>query len=150
MPGRCVTCTTIVRSFGLSCCGFFGGCGTNASKPFGVTGTMTIKMIKSTSRTSIRGVTLMSDESPPGPLPLPIAIAISSFPCPLFSGLIGRLEADPGFDVFQLTDRPSRLRQCGRYRLHRKQLHNVHERRPARRSVYWSYSLTCLRPCFQD
>src|SRR5580698_9841688 len=61
------TCTTIVRSFGWSCCGFFGGCGTSASSPLGVTGTITMKMISSTSSTSISGVTLMSEESPPGP-----------------------------------------------------------------------------------
>ena len=36
------------------------GCGTSASSPLGVTGAMTMKMINSTSSTSMSGVTLMS------------------------------------------------------------------------------------------
>ena len=62
------TWTTMVRSLSCCFCGFFGGCGTKASRPFGVTGVMTMKMINSTSSTSISGVTLMSWDKPP-PLP---------------------------------------------------------------------------------
>src|SRR6516165_10421770 len=66
----------MVRSFCCCCCwGFFGGCGTRASSPFGVTGTMTIKMINRTSRMSIIGVTLMSPIAPPL---LPVVIAMAS------------------------------------------------------------------------
>src|SRR5438067_188220 len=57
-----MTCTTMVRSGGSSCLFLsFGGCGTNASRPFGVSGVMTMKMISSTSITSTMGVTLMSE-----------------------------------------------------------------------------------------
>src|ERR1017187_4707004 len=65
----------MVRSLVWSCCGFFGGCGTSVSSPFGVTGTITMKMIRSTSRTSISGVTLISDIACPVPPPPPIPIA---------------------------------------------------------------------------
>src|SRR3974390_2432902 len=69
----------MVRSFCCCCCwGFFGGCGTRASSPFGVTGTMTIKMINRTSRMSIIGVTLMSPIAPPLLPPLVIAMASNS------------------------------------------------------------------------
>src|SRR5438270_5309726 len=72
-----MTCTTMVRSGGSSCLFLsFGGCGTNASRPFGVSGVMTMKMISSTSSTSTNGVTLMSAFCPPAP---PTAIAITGF-----------------------------------------------------------------------
>ena len=54
------TCTTIVLMrlvAGLS----LGGCGISVFNPFGVTGTITMKIINSTRRTSIIGVTLISD-----------------------------------------------------------------------------------------
>src|SRR5579875_1978553 len=71
------TCTTMVRSFGTSWVGFLGGCGTSASSPFGVTGTMTMKMISSTSSTSISGVTLISETDPPDdPALIPITILL--------------------------------------------------------------------------
>src|SRR5581483_9472953 len=54
-----------------------GGCGTSASSPFGVRGVMTIKMISSTSNTSISGVTLGSADNPPLP-PVAIPIVIPS------------------------------------------------------------------------
>src|ERR1039458_490128 len=50
-----------------------GGCGTRASRPFGVSGVITMKMMISTSSTSIMGVMLMSDFGPPVP---PTAIDI--------------------------------------------------------------------------
>jgi hypothetical protein len=50
------------RPGGIFLAGSLGGWGTSASNPLGVTGTMTMKMIKSTRRISIIGVTLMSDE----------------------------------------------------------------------------------------
>jgi hypothetical protein len=52
-----------------------GGCGTSASRPRGVVGTITMKMMSNTSNTSINGVTLMSDATPPeDPAVIPIAI----------------------------------------------------------------------------
>src|SRR5208282_159297 len=42
-----------------------GGWGTNASKPFGVSGVITMKMISNTSKTSISGVTFMFAFWPP-------------------------------------------------------------------------------------
>src|SRR6202047_17028 len=50
-----------------------GGWGTNASKPLGVNGVITMKMISSTSSTSISGVTFMFAFWPPLE---PIAIAM--------------------------------------------------------------------------
>jgi hypothetical protein len=47
--------------------------------PFGVAGTITMKMIKRTRRTSISGVTLISETALERPLPLPIAITTSAF-----------------------------------------------------------------------
>src|SRR5205085_6347752 len=77
-PWLSSTCTTMVRSFGGGCfCFSLGGYGTRASKPFGVSGVMTMKMISSTSSTSIRGVTLMLAVGPPLP---PIVIAITNSP----------------------------------------------------------------------
>src|ERR1700676_2180462 len=57
----------MVRSLGSGCffCGSLGGWGTSASRPFGVTGTMTMKMISSTSKMSIIGVMLISPIAPP-------------------------------------------------------------------------------------
>src|SRR3954452_15279071 len=50
-----------------------GGCGTSASSPLGVKGVITMKMMISTSKTSIIGVMLISDFGPPDP---PTAIPI--------------------------------------------------------------------------
>src|SRR5208337_5065604 len=49
------------------CCfwSFGGGWGTNASNPLGVSGVITMKMISSTSNTSISGVTFMFAVWPP-------------------------------------------------------------------------------------
>src|SRR5208337_3748624 len=76
-PAPFSTCTTMVRSLGGGCfCWSFGGWGTSASRPFGVSGVITMKTMSSTSKTSIIGVTLMSALGPPpGP---PIAIPISN------------------------------------------------------------------------
>src|SRR5208283_1189781 len=84
------TCTTIVRSLGGGCfCWSLGGWGTSASRPFGVSGVITIKMMSSTSNTSISGVTLMSADGPPDP---PIAIPISNScywaPAPVVGGFL--------------------------------------------------------------
>src|SRR5580698_9946436 len=58
----------MVRSFcGGCCCGFLGGWGTSASRPLGVTGTITMKIISKTRRISIMGVTLISPIAPPPP-----------------------------------------------------------------------------------
>src|ERR1019366_5341263 len=62
---------------GGCCCWFLGGCGTNASRPFGVSGVITMKMMSSTSSTSMSGVTLIFALCPP---PLPIAILIVGSP----------------------------------------------------------------------
>src|SRR5581483_4580525 len=64
-----MSCTTMVRSIGSLCLVWsFGGCGTSASRPLGVS-----------------GVTLMSAE---GPLPLPMLIAIAgTFRQPARGGL---------------------------------------------------------------
>src|SRR5947207_10310139 len=68
----------MVRSLGCCCfCGSFGGCGTKASRPLGVTGTMTMKMISSTSKMSIIGVMLISPTAPPL-LPVEKAMASNS------------------------------------------------------------------------
>src|ERR1700685_484598 len=69
-----MSCTTIVRS-GVLFLGALGGggWGTSASKPFGVSGVITMKMMSSTSSTSMSGVTLIFALWPP---PLPIAILI--------------------------------------------------------------------------
>src|SRR5581483_7563646 len=81
-----MSCTTMVRSIGSLCLVWsFGGCGTSASRPLGVSGVITMKMMSSTSSTSISGVTLMSAE---GPLPLPMLIAIAgTFRQPARGGL---------------------------------------------------------------
>src|SRR5580692_4062364 len=75
---RSINCTTIVRS-GVLFLGALGGggWGTSASRPFGVNGVITIKMMSSTSSTSISGVTLMLALCPP---PLPIAILMVESP----------------------------------------------------------------------
>src|ERR1700683_2842741 len=65
----------MVRSgVGGGCCSSFGGgWGTNASRPFGVRGVITMKMISSTSNTSISGVTFMLAFWPPlGPTAIAI------------------------------------------------------------------------------
>src|SRR5579864_2666749 len=82
-PGSCpaprsTSCTTIVRS-GVLFLGAFGGggWGTSASNPRGVRGVITIKMISSTSRTSMSGVTLMFAFWPPlGPTAIPIVVLL--------------------------------------------------------------------------
>src|ERR1700675_30008 len=65
----------MVRSGGGGGCFLLGGgrLGTHAPKPFGVSGVITMKMISSTSSTSISGVTFMFAFWPPLE---PIAIAI--------------------------------------------------------------------------
>src|SRR5690349_14956938 len=68
-----ITITTVRRSERLGFAFGGGGCGTRASSPCGVSGVMTMKMMMSTSSTSIIGVILISDF---GPLPDPTAIAI--------------------------------------------------------------------------
>src|ERR1051326_2037751 len=75
-PAAPRTCTTTVRS--VSVLGWFGGggCGTSASSPLGVSGVMTMKIIRSTRRTSMSGVTLISAVWPPPP----VVIAIRLFP----------------------------------------------------------------------
>ena len=96
---RSINCTTMVRS-GVLFLGAFGGggWGTSASSPFGVSGVMTMKMISSTSRTSMSGVTLISALCPPL-APSAIPIGFSSDPwlllacrwrCRWSSGSIGR------------------------------------------------------------
>jgi hypothetical protein len=52
-----------------------GGCGTSVSRPFGVKGVMTMKMMISTRSTSIIGVILTSDLTPLPPTDIPIKIA---------------------------------------------------------------------------
>jgi hypothetical protein len=52
---------------------FWSGSGTNASRPLGITGVTAMKMINNTSRMSIIGVTLMSEERPRLP---PVVIAM--------------------------------------------------------------------------
>src|SRR5436305_3118538 len=78
-PGpRSTSCTTMVRS-GWVFLGALGGggWGTSASNPFGVTGEMTMKMINSTSRTSMSGVTLMFALWPPlGPTAIPMVVLL--------------------------------------------------------------------------
>src|ERR1700691_3814698 len=54
-----------------------GGCGTSASRPFGVKGVITMKMMSSTSSTSMSGVTLMFALWPP---PVPTAILMVGSP----------------------------------------------------------------------
>src|SRR5713101_4555220 len=76
LPGS--TVTTTVRTLSGCFCGFGLGCGTSASRPFGLLGATTMKMISSTSSTSISGVMLMSALAPP-PAP-PTAIAITNSP----------------------------------------------------------------------
>src|SRR3990172_6165730 len=52
--------------------------GSSTSKPFWVSGVTTMKMMSSTNRTSMRGVTLMSELGPPL-FPVDIAISMCSF-----------------------------------------------------------------------
>src|SRR5271167_4870148 len=75
---RSINCTTIVRS-GVLFLGALGGggCGTSASNPFGVNGVITMKMMSSTSSTSMSGVTLMFALWPP---PVPTAILMVGSP----------------------------------------------------------------------
>src|SRR5882672_6648380 len=64
----------MVRSDGGGCFwSLGGGCGTNASKPLEITGVITMKMISSTSNTSISGVTFIAAL---GPLLEPTTILI--------------------------------------------------------------------------
>src|ERR1700729_4052109 len=71
---RSISCTTMVRSgaWFLGALGG-GGCGTSASRPFGVSGVITMKMMSSTRSTSMSGVTLIFALWPP---PEPIDILI--------------------------------------------------------------------------
>src|SRR5271170_4467169 len=71
---RSINCTTMVRS-GVLFLGALGGggCGTSASRPLNVGGLITMKMMISTSSTSMSGVTLMFALWPP---PVPTAILI--------------------------------------------------------------------------
>src|SRR3954452_15805676 len=79
----------MVRSFCGGCfCGSFGGCGTRASRPLGVTGTMTMKIISNTSRMSIIGVMLISPIAPPL-LPVENAMALNSSVGSVWLGTIG-------------------------------------------------------------
>src|SRR5215510_5543932 len=71
-----VTCTTTVLfSRSWFCCWFGFGCGTSVSKPLGVSGVITMKIIKSTSKISISGTTFISAIAPPllSPTCIPIA-----------------------------------------------------------------------------
>src|ERR1700730_3361833 len=70
-------CSAMAVSFSFRGVLVFWGCGTSASRRFGETGVMAMKMISSTSRMSIIGVTLMSEESPPPP-PVENDMCISS------------------------------------------------------------------------
>src|SRR5512146_2916341 len=102
-----ITWTTIVRSLVCCCCCLsFGGWGTSAFRPFGVSGVMTMKMISSTSRTSISGVTLISAEGPPFPPPTFILIEASL----LFSGGRRVLERS----LFTLLGQKPKLVHTGR------------------------------------
>src|SRR5690348_14004761 len=72
----------MVRSGWFGCCFWLGGggCGTSASSPLGVSGVMTMKMISSTSSTSISGVTFMSAVGPPPAPPTAIPIVVLLLP----------------------------------------------------------------------
>src|SRR6202035_5822903 len=77
---RSINCTTTVRS-GVLFLGALGGggWGTSASSPLGVTGEITMKMISSTSSTSMSGVTLMFALWPPlGPTAIPMIVLLYS------------------------------------------------------------------------
>src|SRR5215467_10213179 len=79
-----VTCTTTVLfSRSWFCCWFGFGCGTSVSKPLGVSGVMTMKIIKSTSKISMSGTTFISAIAPPlfSPTCIPIASLLSAHPC---------------------------------------------------------------------
>jgi hypothetical protein len=68
--------TTRVSGLGFTsrfCCSL-GSAGTLASNRLGLTGVMIMKMIKSTSRTSINGVTLIEGVAPPLEPPVDIPI----------------------------------------------------------------------------
>ena len=72
-------------------CVFFGafgggGCGTSASSPFGVTGEITMKMISSTSSTSMSGVTLIFALWPPLRANMPYPWSSPLLPGPRGSG----------------------------------------------------------------
>src|ERR1035437_2013801 len=91
-PPPLSTCTTMVRSLlGGVFCWSLGGWGTSASRPFGVSGVITMKMMSNTSKTSIIGVTLMSALGPsPGP-PIAILIRNSRYwaPAPVLVPVVG-------------------------------------------------------------
>ena len=73
-----VTCTTtVLLSSSWLCCWFGEGCGTSVSKPFGVSGVITMKMMISTRRMSINGTTFMSAIWPPDFPPTCIPITVS-------------------------------------------------------------------------
>src|SRR5690349_8064458 len=86
-----------------------GGCGTSASRPFGVRGVITMKMMISTSSTSIMGVMLMSALGPPpGP---PTAIPIRLLLYDSNSAWAGAVSTGT---ALTLAGRPSPpLRRCG-------------------------------------
>src|SRR5271157_4680329 len=86
------TCTTIVRSLAGGCFVWsLGGWGTSASRPFGVNGVITIKMMSNTSNTSISGVTLISADGPPPDPPTAIPIVNSRYwaPAPVVAPVCG-------------------------------------------------------------
>src|ERR1051325_7892921 len=109
LPLSSNTCTTTARSVWVSgWCGG-GGCGTSASSPFGVSGVMTMKMISSTSKTSIKGVTLISAVCPPPP-PVVIAIELILFCLVL---VIAPTEACSRRAVVQSADPPGQRQRSG-------------------------------------
>src|SRR5215469_15984227 len=83
-----------------------GGCGTSASRPLGVSGVITMNMIRSTSSTSISGVTLMSALGPP--LPPPTAIAIRNLLTPPHSATLAADCWSAFSDQSANLDRPHR------------------------------------------
>src|SRR5664280_2613684 len=91
-PPPLSTCTTIVRSL-LGGCAFWslGGWGTSASRPFGVSGVITMKMMSNTSKTSIIGVTLISALGPSPAPPIAILIRNSRYwaPAPVLVPVVG-------------------------------------------------------------
>src|SRR6266852_5290681 len=77
------TCTTTVWFSSSTSCFWLGfGCGTRVSSPLGVSGVMTMKMIRSTSKMSISGTTFISAIAPPllSPTCIPIELLLSARP----------------------------------------------------------------------
>src|SRR5450631_2633824 len=83
--------TAIVTSSGLVCVGRLLAFGRLTLISFKATGTVMMKMIKSTNMTSTSGVTLMSDSTSPSSPPLAvIAMALHSLAGGSGTGLDGR------------------------------------------------------------